>query len=75
MRVASKVLAGILDDQAGALDAVGEVSAFLSRSPPGETHPVDLGGKFLDPESGIGCGKISHVGIQNGEQEFALGVS
>ena len=72
MRVPPQVLTRILNDKAGSLEAVGKVSSLLCRSPPGEAHPVNFAGEFLESLLREGLRKIADVFSEQGDQSGAL---
>ena len=61
MRIPPEVLTRILNDEAGSLQAVGEVSSLFCRSPPGEPHFVNFGGEFFEALLRKGLRHVSDV--------------
>ena len=73
VRVSSEVLTGILNDEAGALQAVGEVSALPGRSPPGKVHPVDFGGELGEALLREGSEQVTDILAEQGQERGARG--
>ena len=72
MRIPPKVLARILNDEAGPLQAVGEVSPLFCRSPPGEAHLVNFAGEFFKALLRKGLGQVTNVFPEQRDKRGAL---
>ena len=72
MRIPPEVLASELNDQAGSLQAVGEVPPFFCRPPPGEAHLVNFAGEFLEAMLGKGLRQVTDVLPEQGDKIGAL---
>ena len=72
MRVPPQILARILNDETGSLQAIGEVSSLFCRSPPGEAHLVNFAGKFLETLLRKGFRQVTDVFPKQGAQRSTL---
>ena len=72
MRIPPEVLARILNDEAGPLQAVGEVCSLFCRTPPGEAHLVNFAGEFLETILRKGLRQVTDVFTEQGNKRVAL---
>ena len=72
MRIPPEVLARILNDEAGTLQAVGEVSPLFCRPPPGEAHLVNFAREFFKALLRKGLGQVTDVFPEQRDKRGAL---
>ena len=71
---AAEVLAGVFDNEGGALDLVGDIASFCSGAAPGEVGLVDLGGELGHAGFGLFGGEVVDPLGDESEEGFLLGI-